>query len=222
MVKDGVVGIIPFRTGSKGLINKNFRFINEMPLWERAAVQGVRTCDQVICSSDADNLVSATGESSIKFDRRPAELAKDTTEMRTVIQYLIRKYELLDNTCVLLQPTSPLRSDKSICKALDIYAEGSWSMVMSVKNVPNNCLKYGFKINGSFKSINQPDYCFANRQMLPNLVSPNGAIYIFNGRKFLEVGNFPNENIGLYQMDELESLDIDTEEDFAKVEDFLK
>ena len=218
---DNVVAIVPFRNGSKGFKGKNFKILDGMPLWARAATQGERTCGQVICSSDVQGHFEGARESSIRFDLRPAELARDTSEMRSVIKYLILKYELFDKICVLLQPTSPLRSDESIRKSLDMYAEGSWSMVMSVKAVSNKCLKYGFDINGSFKSINELDYCFANRQMLPTVVSPNGAIYIFSGRKFLQTGNFPYENIGLYRMDDVESLDVDTEEDFAKIKNIL-
>lgn len=218
---DDLVAVVPFRTGSKGLKNKNFKLLDGIPLWERAASQGIRTCGQVICSTDAEDLIMTTGQSSMKIDKRPLELSNDTSEMRLVIKHLIRKYDLSDSTCVLLQPTSPLRRDSSILEAINMYANGPWSMVMSVKTVPNKCLKYGFNVNGSFKSISEPEYCFANRQMLPNVLSPNGAIYIFNGRKFLELENFPHENIGIYQMDEVESLDVDTQEDFAKLVEFL-
>lgn len=222
MYKHSTVAIIPFRTGSKGLVNKNFRLLHGVPLWERAAMQGARTCSTTICTSDAEDLTLGITDKDIKFDKRPLELSQDTIEMKCVIRYVIEKFDLSHRICVLLQPTSPMRSDNSIKEALDIYLEGSWSMVMSVKKVPNTVLKYGLNVNGAFKSINNPTFCFSNRQELPNVVAPNGAIYIFRGQDFLNSDGFPYENIGLHEMDEYESHDLDTEVDFYKIESLLK
>lgn len=221
MSESSIVAIIPFRTGSKGLTNKNFRLLNGVPLWERAARQGARTCTMVICSSDADGLTLDGDYKAIKFDKRPSELATDNSEMARVIRYLIEKFDLSQSTIVLLQPTSPMRSDRSIIEALNSYLHGSWSMVMSVKQVSNKVLKYGLNVNGAFQSINESTYCFANRQELPNVVAPNGAIYIFNGQDFLNANGFPYEKIGIYEMTEHESHDVDTEADLAKVESLL-
>jgi CMP-N,N'-diacetyllegionaminic acid synthase len=222
MNKEDVVALVPFRIGSKGLKQKNFRLLNGIPLWERAARQGARVCSTVICSSDAADLTLSVNGKAIRFDQRPTELAQDTSEIRDVIHHLIKKFDLLQSTILLLQPTSPLRSDRSIKEALDLYAHGSWSMVMSVKQVSNKVLKYGFDNNGTFASINEPSYCFANRQELPKVVGPNGAIYIFSAKTFLDSDGFPSENIGIYEMDEIESFDLDTKVDLENVESLLK
>lgn len=222
MYKDSTVAIIPFRTGSKGVVNKNFRLLGGIPLWERATMQGARTCSTTICTSDAENLTLGIVDKDIKFDKRPLKLSQDTSAMKDVIRYVIKKFDLSHRICVLLQPTSPLRSDNSIKEALDIYLEGPWSMVMSVKKVSNTVLKYGLDVNGSFKSINDPKFCFSNRQELPKIVAPNGAIYVFRGKDFLDWDGFPYENIGLYEMGDYESHDVDTEEDFQKIESLLK
>ena len=217
MHDDEVVAIVPFRAGSKGLKGKNFRLLNGTPLWERAAIQGSRTCSSVICTSDAEVVISGAINNAIQFDKRPIELAQDTSEMKCVIRHVIKKFDLSRQICVLLQPTSPLRSDNSIKKALDTYLDGCWTMVMSVKQVSNKVLKYGLNVNGAFTSINDPSFCFANRQDLPNVVAPNGAIYIFRGQDFLDKDGFPDDNIGIYEMDELESHDVDTEDDLEKI-----
>lgn len=222
MCKHSTVAIIPFRTGSKGLVNKNFRLLDGVPLWERAAMQGVRTCSTTICTSDADDLILGTSVTGITFDRRPLDLSQDNSEMKYVIRYIIKKFDLSNRICVLLQPTSPMRSDDSVSEALNIYLNGAWSMVMSVKKASNTVLKYGFNVDGAFKSINDPTFCFSNRQELPNVVAPNGAIYIFRGQDFLDSDDFPYENIGLYEMDEYESHDLDTEADFQKIESLTK
>jgi len=58
----------------------------------------------------------------------------------------------------------------------------------------------------------------ANRQNLPVVFYPNGAIYIFPLAEFLARSAIPSNGGAPYIMSEQESVDIDTEEDFAMVE----
>ena len=58
----------------------------------------------------------------------------------------------------------------------------------------------------------------ANRQSLPEVYCPNGAIYIFSLAKFLEHGAFPSNGGVPYIMSERDSVDIDTEEDLILLE----
>ena len=70
---------------------------------------------------------------------------------------------------------------------------------------------------GSFSFVNRPDYCFYNRQELPQVFGPNGAIYVFNGHRFLKNNAFPTKKVGVVTMSIDESRDIDSIEDFEAI-----
>ena len=156
------------------------------------------------------------------LDDRPASLSHDYADMRDVISHLIEKYSLQDRILVLLQPTTPLRSQKHIEDAIRLYLTGKYSMVMSIMEADNRCLKYGFNESGTFSHINKPAYCFTNRQKLPKVFAPNGAIYVFRGADFMVENQFPVNSIGTLEMSNCTSIDIDQEEDFVAAEKIMK
>lgn len=208
--------IVPFRKSSKGLLNKNFKKILGKPLWEIAVDQASRTCDSLLISTDSTDKISKKDFENIIIDVRPERLAKDNTRMSEVIDYLIDEYRLIDENIVLLQPTSPLRTDKSIQQAINLYESQNFSMVMSVVQKDSAILKNGFVDNGYFKAINNISFSFENRQNLPNIYGPNGCIYIFSAEDFMKNKDFPTKSIGTIVMDDTESLDINDQYDFEK------
>tara|TARA_E500000075_G_C6983355_1_gene318141 strand:+ start:489 stop:1166 length:678 start_codon:yes stop_codon:yes gene_type:complete len=213
--------IVPFRKLSKGMINKNFKKIAGIPLWQIAANQATRTCDSLLISTDATENLSTEDDRNIIINMRPERLAKDSTKMSEVIHYLIDEYHLIDENIVLLQPTSPLRTDKSIQQAMNLYESQNFSMVMSVVQKDSAVLKNGFLDGRSFRPINNISYCFENRQSLPNIYGPNGSIYIFSAKNFMKNKDFPTDAIGTVIMDEIESLDINDKYDYEKAEELF-
>ena len=141
--------------------------------------------------------------------------------MQEVLYDLFLKSNLNDYDAVLLQATSPLRSDQDIINAINLYKTKKYSLVISVKATETNVLKYGIKENNLFKPLNE-EYLFKNRQELPKVISPNGAIYIFSIKEFLKYKNFPSKKIGFYEMPLERSIDIDTIADFRKVSKVMK
>jgi N-acylneuraminate cytidylyltransferase len=123
---------------------------------------------------------------------------------------------------VLLQPTSPLRSAKQIVMGLDKFSNEKFNLVISVTEANSTVLKWGFMDAAGFHPISKPEYCFTNRQQLPSLVRPNGAIYVFSADDFLNRGGFPSTQIGALHMSAEESLDIDTLDDFKRCEAALE
>ena len=56
------------------------------------------------------------------FNKRPKILSGNKVKSETVIKYLIKKYNIDKNsTILLLQPTSPLRSDRDIINMIKIF-----------------------------------------------------------------------------------------------------
>lgn len=213
--------IVPCRANSKGLVDKNLRLVGGEPLWRRAVSQAQRLCHKVILSTDISEDRLSDIPEGVLLDKRPASLACDDTKMQDVIKYLISEYRLENETLILLQPTSPLRQDDDIIGAVNTYKSGNFSIVMSVIETDSKILKYGFLKQNQFLSVNNATYCFENRQNLPMIYAPNGAIYIFGGQAFMNMGSFPETNMGAFLMGEANSIDIDNLEDLERVEQFI-
>lgn len=214
----GLVAVVPVRVGSKGLPGKNLRLLDGVPLYMHAVRQGLRTTGQVLLSTDIPEISQDDLPEGCTLCSRPADLAADETPMAPVIEHLITEQGLAGKTLLLLQATSPLRSDTDILEAIALQETGQHDLVMSVVARDRGVLKYGTLDGSSFQAVREQTFCFQNRQSLPAVFGPNGAVYVFGADQFLASGGFPTGRIGAIQMSIQSSVDIDTEDDFRLVE----
>ena len=92
---------------------------------------------------------------------------------------------------------------------------------MSVTTSDRGVLKWGTLVNDKFKPISEAKYCFSNRQLLPEVFKPNGAVYIFDAQWFVKNGGFVTDKIGALKMSFEDSHDIDTLDDFTLCEQII-
>ena len=215
------VAVVPVRSGSKGLPGKNFRVLGGVPLWQRAVDQGAALADEVLVTTDAADILDMPAQPGVRTVKRPAELAQDDTPMAPVLTHLLTTELDSAATIILLQPTSPLRNLGDITAASDLFATGDWSMVMSVTEADRGVLKWGRVDGAAFRPLSDPGHSFTNRQSLPPVMRPNGAVYVFDRDRFLATRDFPSEKIGVHIMPPERSHDIDTGADFEKAEAML-
>jgi N-acylneuraminate cytidylyltransferase len=94
---------------------------------------------------------------------------------------------------------------------------------MSVTDADRSVLKWGQVMNdGRFVPLSKPEHCFANRQSLPPVYKPNGAVYAMDAQWFIEQKSFVSERIGTVVMPAERSFDIDNMNDFELCEALLK
>jgi N-acylneuraminate cytidylyltransferase len=214
-----VVAIVPIRAGSKGLPGKNVMTVAGMPLYLHAVNQGIRLMGQVLLSTDIEEIDNMTLPRGCTLCPRPIELAADDTPIDAVIKHLIEDRALAGKTLVLLQATSPLRFDSDILAALELFRTRQYDMVLSVVERDRGVLKYGLLEGDRFTAIREQYFCFFNRQELPPVYGPNGAVYVFDANRFTDEGGFPCERIGAVEMPVERSIDIDSMADLRHVEE---
>ena len=183
--------------------------------------QALRCVGEVIISSDK-NLDEELKSYKVKQHQRSPELSADQSTMAELMLELIRKYELQNTTIVLLQPTSPLRRDEDISKCIETYKKKNFDLLFTVSSQDRAVLKSGFVQGNKFIPLEDPDFIFMNRQDLPELFRPNGAVYVFNGGWFEKNGGFSSTNMGVVEMPTENSLDIDSQEDFDRIAQIYK
>jgi N-acylneuraminate cytidylyltransferase len=210
--------VIPLRANSKGLPGKNTRMLAGKPLYRHAVDMAIAAgAQRVILTTDIEEVLSAQQPSTVQVIKRPAELCGDTVPMAPVLAHALQAASC-EGTVVLLQATSPLRQIADIQTALDVFARGSFELVMSVTEADRGVLKWGLLKGERFESLSDPAYCFSNRQSLPMVVRPNGAVYVMQAQWFMDRMSFVSERIGVVQMSVENSQDIDTLADFERCE----
>ena len=218
-----LIAIIPARSGSKGLIDKNIKDLNGKPLLaytvEAALESGI--FDTVHVSTDSQ--VYADIATSFGADEpflREAENAGDTSSSWDAVREVLRKYRAIGktfDTCVLLQPTSPLRDKTDIQKAYALYLEKEASSLTSVTEV-DHPIQWCFPLDDTLfmKEFAVSPYKDMRRQELKKHYRENGAIYIVESHSIEDPAfDFYTARCVAFVMDRKKSVDVDTIQDFA-------
>lgn len=219
-----VLAVVPARGGSVGIPRKNLRLVRGKPLVAHTleAALASQVVDRVCLSSDDDEILAVGERLGAETFRRQADLASSTaTAAQVVADFIDRLPSQLkdeDPLLVYLQPTSPLRSAAHIDAAfreMEAHNATSCVSVVELKKTPFKSFKLE---NGRLQSLFDETLSNANRQSLPKVYYPNGAIYIFPISEFRARGGFPSNGSVPFVMSERDSADIDTEDDLANVE----
>ena len=224
-----ILCIIPARSGSKGIENKNIMDFNGKPLlaWSIEQAQKCNYNMKIIVSTDsqeyADIAVSYGAE--VPF-LRPSEISDDLSTDFEFINHCVNWLKLNENyTCDIilqLRPTSPTRNIEDINKALQIFIKNrnkfdSLRSVIPFDKSPykmytlnNNILTPLFnEINNIQEPYNKP------RQILPQCYLHNGYIDILN-TSILNENTISGKNILPFIMEESNNMDIDHVTDLIK------
>ena len=210
--------VIPLRSGSKGLPGKNTRVLAGKPLYRHAVDLALQAgAHRVILSTDILEILQAQLPQGVVALQRPVELCGDTVPKAPVLAHAL-KAASCEGVVVLLQATSPMRQLADVESALQVFATGKHELVMSVTEADRGVLKWGQIEGDRFVPFSDPAHCFSNRQSLPSVVKPNGAIYVMDAAWLMARESFVSEKIGVVQMSAAHSQDIDTLADFERCE----
>ena len=226
MVKKNRIAIIPARSGSKGIPNKNIYKLIGRPLIDytiKAALES-NCFERVIVSTDCKKIAKIAEECGAEVPfLRPESLAGDTAKsidaVLDVLDRLADKYQ----TCCLLQPTAPLRSAEDIQAAIQSFESSGKDALVSVSRFEEPH-PYKLKIieAGNLKPFINGKESEVPRQLLPQCYCLNGAIYL-NKVKFLEENRtFFAKETEAFLMPEERSVNIDTKLDLILAEVLLK
>ncbi len=213
--------LIPCRAGSKGLPGKNIRLLAGRPLYQHSVDIALKSgASRIIISTDIPDIFTANLPTNVELLSRPVSLSRDDTPINSVLEHAI-EYSDITGTVVLLQPTSPLRAKKDIRDALVRFTSSDHELVMSVTAADPEVLKWGRLHEGKFMPLADPEFCFANRQSLPRVFRPNGAIYVFDAGWFMRNKSLTCNRIGVIVMPNSRSQDIDNLVDFLHCEEII-
>lgn len=226
-MKDKVLAIIPARSGSKGLPHKNIKKLDGKPLiaYTIEAAKKSNLFKDIFVSTDSEEYaeISKSFGAIVPF-LRDKNLSEDNSKISDVIINDLEKLKKLGKEYdyfMLLQPTSPLRTEEDILESYNFLKIKNGNSVIAVCEAEHsplwmNTLDKNLSLDNFLESTNK------NRQELEQYYRINGAIYLTNVEYFKKFKNFYKEKSYAYVMDREKSIDIDTKLDFIVAEAILK
>lgn len=221
-----IIAIIPARSGSKGLKDKNIKELLGKPLiaYTIEAAINSKIFDEIIVSTDSEKYaeISKKYGANVPFlrsEKNASDEAGSWAVAKEVLDKLEKKYDIV----VLLQPTSPLRTSDDIFKAINLFFKKNADSVVSINKFPHsiswiNTIDESLSLEGFIKE----EYKNRRRQDIKEHYTLNGAIYIVKTSIISNNINLYTAKSFAYIMDEKCSIDIDTESDFIFAEALLK
>ncbi|EMK10350.1 MULTISPECIES: cytidylyltransferase domain-containing protein [Leptospira] len=223
MTDQKILGLIPARGGSKGILRKNIKLIAGKPLivWTIEAALKSKHLTSIVVSTDDPEIAEIAEQSgaSVPF-LRPAELATDYSSGIDPVLHALDNLPGFDYV-MLLQPTSPLRTSVDIDDCVEFAISKNANSVVSVCEAQENPF-WMFRLGDSFKMtklLNVEDV--ARRQDSPKVFTLNGSIYLSEVNYFREKKKFITEDTLAYLMNKESSIDIDDMMDWKLAEILL-
>lgn len=223
------IAIIPARSGSKGLKDKNIKELNGKPLIAYSIETAIESnCfDKIFVSTDsqkyADIATSFGADASfLRSKNNSTDSAGSWDVVREVIDILKTRGETYDEI-MLLQATSPLRTAEDIKKSIDLLHSRNGSAVVSLTECDYSPIWCNtLPDDGSMDNFDRIEYKDLPRQALPKYYRYNGAIYLVTNSELYNIEHMLESGCFAYIMPQLRSIDIDTSLDFLIAETIMK
>jgi N-acylneuraminate cytidylyltransferase len=215
------IAFIPVRGGSKSIPLKNIKSFCGKPLvyWSINALQTASHIDKIIIATDSKEIEEAVlqfGFSKVEIYHRSKENAGDTASTESVmLEYLSQSQHADEDIFILVQATSPLMQTADINEALDKFNHSDYDSMLSVVRYK----RFFWNADGTPKN-----YDFnkrPRRQDFEGELMENGAFYINAIKNIVKNKNRLSGKVGLYEMPEFTSFEIDEPDDWVIAEQLM-
>jgi CMP-N-acetylneuraminic acid synthetase len=222
-----LLGVIPARSGSKGIKNKNLRKVCGRPLIYYTIREALRYKGlyKAIVSTDSALITKISRGYGIEVPfLRPKRLAQDNTPMLAVLRHALLEsekiYRVKLSGVLLLDPTSPIRKKEDIARMMDIFFKSKPDLVVAVAKSRRNPYFNMLKIDRSGYARTALKGEFIRRQDIPLTLDITNNCWIFSRKAILRNWRIPERTIAC----EINGgyIDIDSKEDLKFFGCFLK
>lgn len=223
MPESHVIAIIPARGGSKGIPRKNILPLAGKPLMAHSIEAALNSTlvDRTIVSTDDEEIAAVARECGAEVVMRPAELATDGCMTEHCLIHAVEEIERDGSPVdlvVLMQPTSPFRPptlvDDCIRKLRD---EGADSLLTAYATHHFFWTRTENGLDATYVPEKRP-----MRQDMDPRFMENGNVYITQRDLLMRETSRLGGKIELYEMEQEDSLEIDSPFDFWLAEEITK
>lgn len=225
-----VLAVIPARSGSKSVKDKNIRLINGKPMMAYSISHALQAgcIDRVIVSTDSAKYAEIAKKygAEVPF-LRPSEYATDTAldidVFTHALTYLKENEGYLPELVVQLRPTYPVRKISDIENMVKYMQDNpDIDSIRCIAPAKEVVYKMWFKDKDNLLKPVMTDIpeCYnLPRQQLPKVYYQNACIDVVRAEVILKQHSMSGKKIAGYDMDE--NFDIDTEEEFIAAEKYI-
>ncbi len=216
-----IIAVVPARSGSKGVKNKNIHKINGKTLLELAievAKKNKRINDIYVSTDSAKYEKIALKAGAKSLGLRPEHLSGDQARITDVLINLLDGLQESYDYLLLLQPTSPQRTSREINQIIKIATQTNADAVVSVSKFEEPH-PYKLKViseTGIVSSFVRGTKSETPRQMLPKVYRLTGAYYLIKIKTLLKEKTLLPKKTTAFITEPI--VNIDTKEDL----DYLK
>lgn len=220
-----IVVLIPARSGSKGLKNKNILKLKGIPLIAHTIkfarkIIGVKN---VFVSTDSKKIkaISKKYKAEVPF-LRPKKYSKDNSKDLDVFKHFLRwyrkSYKKEIDLIIHLRPTTPFRSLKKVNKAINLFKDNkNYDSLRSFKESDFSPYKMWKKSGNLAKPIfynKKKEFHSMARQDLPKTYSHIGIIDIMRPKKTIDKNSMVGKKTFFFLLTGLNYIDIDSRIDY--------
>lgn len=213
-----IISIIPARGGSKGILRKNIKLLNNKPLVAYSIEQSLKSelIEYTYVSTEDSEIKEISINFGAKVIDRPPDLARDTSSTESVLLHAAEILNYDFDYIILLQPTSPIRFPEQIDESIELIINEEGDSLLSV------CQNDSFLWDKEGNSINYDFRHRPRRQEKEWEYIENGSIYITKKEILLKEKNRLGGKILTYEMPRWMSFEIDDKFDFELIEYLIK
>ena len=223
-----VIAIIPARSGSKGVIDKNIKLLAVHPLiaYSIAAARLAKSIDRVIVSTDSEAYadIARDYKAEVPF-LRPVEISGDTSTdydfVRHLLDWMSYNEGELPEYIVHLRPTTPLREIHYIDTAIDIIKKNTCATALrSVHEMSESAFK-SFEIEKDLlkpigSNVFDLDAFNKPRQGFSKTYQPNGYVDVLKTSYIIENKKLHGDHVMAFITPYV--VEVDTVDDFEYLE----
>ena len=217
--------IIPARSGSKRIKNKNTKLFNGNPIIKYSINNAIKSklFDKIHVSTNSKSIANLVEELGLKVDfLRPKFLADDKTGTFEVIKFVAKKYTLLgkrfDNIW-LLSACSPLINHSNLIQAYKLYKSKKNKKALLAVNEYTAPIEWAHNVKNGILTPNNRKLTFIRSQDLTPKYHDSGSFTIFpSSLVYKAKKNYFYGNFIPYQLKKFQAVDIDDHEDWKLAE----
>ena len=239
-----VIAVIPARSGSKGIIDKNIKHVGGRILIDHSIRQARLAGLDLIISTDSvqykDKIDAMYPKDNYCPFLRPPNLASDSATSASVIIHALEYLESVNryyDIIVLLEPTNPVREVKDITQPLAYFKrqtkydslvsfvvppEHHPMLAMECKPIDHEDGFYELKPHSAINRTGEGSVGHPRRQSLSDACYMNGNLYISWVDKFKKNKMFDTNPCIGWRQPKFKSVEVDELDDIVIVDQFIK
>jgi len=220
MRNNRIIALLPMKGESERVHNKNMRLFNGQPLCSVMLdkLAASHFIDKVIVNTDSVEIktfIENRYKNVIVIDRPPHLLGHDVS-MNKIIEYDINLFPA--DLYLQTHSTNPLLKEETITAAIQTFIDNR-SIKDSLFSVTRFQTRFYLE-NG--KALNHDPEVLIKTQDLPVMYEENSCIYLFTKEAFEKNNRRIGDNPILFEIEQIEAVDIDVEEEFVLAEKLHK